>query len=517
MIIDKFINIDVHNKTSKYWKNLNYVFEKSGDMIDVLPHHLKPYSKIKVNCKCSNCENLTYVSYASYFNSINNGDKSYVCSKCNIIKSKKTLYSKYGEINPSNIKKFQEKRKDTFIKNCGGHPLSNNDIKNKIKTTNLEKYGVEYGVQDNNIKNKIKITNLEKYGVENHSSLRNSTNVFLNKNENYLINYKILYKNYQKIKLHHLICNSDFTITMGLFYNRIKSNIEVCTNCYPKFSNLSGIENEIIIFIKKYYTLNIIKSNRKILKGKELDIYLPDLNIAFEINGLYWHCELDKNNDYHLNKTEDYLRNNIQLIHIYEDDWLFKKDIVKSMILNLLGKTPNKIYARKCEIKEINNKESKLFLENNNLQGYTCSKINIALYYNDELTTVMTFKNIKNDANMYKMIYFCSKLNYTVIGGASKLFNYFLKRYNPSKIITSVDRNWSIGKLYEKLNFKFISNTKPDYYYVLNHKKENNSKYRKSILIKNGYDTNKTEKEIMLERKIFRIYDSGNINFIYKT
>lgn len=34
----------------------------------------------------------------------------------------------------------------------------------------------------------------------------------------------------------------------------------------------------------------------------------------------------------------------IQLIHIYEDDWLYKQDIIKSMILNKLKKTSQRFF-----------------------------------------------------------------------------------------------------------------------------------------------------------------------------
>ena len=108
------------------------------------------------------------------------------------------------------------------------------------------------------------------------------------------------------------------------------------------------------------YFSEILTGNRVILDGKEIDIYIPEIKLGIEFNGLYWHSEEGgKDSKYHLNKTELCESNGIKLIHIFEDEWLYKKNIVKSRLKNILGLTENKIYARKCEIKEISSRDSK--------------------------------------------------------------------------------------------------------------------------------------------------------------
>jgi hypothetical protein len=257
------------------------------------------------------------------------------------------------------------------------------------------------------------------------------------------------------------------------------------------------------------------------IKPYELDIFIPKLKLAFEFNGLYYHNEIHKPNNHHLNKTILCDENHIQLFHIYEDDWIYKQNIIKSMILNKLGKTPNKIYARKTSIKEINdNKLVKDFLNNNHLQGYIASSIKIGLYYNDELISLMTFGKrrvalgSKND-NSYELLRFCSKLNTNVVGGANKLFKYFIKNYDTKEIITYADRSHSNGNLYEKLGFNFIGYTDTNYHYIIDGIRHHRFNYRKDKLVKQGFDKNKSEHQIMLERKIYRIYNSGNMKFIY--
>ena len=289
-----------------------------------------------------------------------------------------------------------------------------------------------------------------------------------------------------------------------------------CPKCSLKYNKC---ENEVKDFVKSL-NISFIGNSRKIIPPFELDIYIPSNKVAIEFDGLYWHSELYLSNNYHFNKTELCEKNDIQLIHIFEDEWLNKKDIVKSRLKNILGKTPNKIYGRKCHIKEVSSKECKAFLFDNHIQGSVNSKVRLGLYYNDELVSLMTFGNLRKSMGSkategsYELLRFCNKLDTTVIGGADKLLKYFSKTYKPNEIISYADRRWSQGDLYEKLGFNFIHNSKPNYFYVINNKREGRFNYRKNILVEQGYDSAKTERQIMLDRNIYRIYDSGNKKYI---
>jgi hypothetical protein len=291
-----------------------------------------------------------------------------------------------------------------------------------------------------------------------------------------------------------------------------------CPKCGLAYNKM---EDEIKEFIKSL-NINIIENSKQIISPLELDIFIPSHNLAIEFDGLYWHSEVYKDKNYHLNKTELCQSKNIRLIHIFEDEWLFKKEIVKSRLKNMLGLTPNKVYGRKCVIKEVIPKEAKIFLENNHIQGNVNSKIRLGLYYNGILIGLMTFgglrKNLgnKTNENIYELFRFCNLSNYVIIGGADKLLKHFIKHYKPKEIISYADRRWSQGDLYNKLNFIFSHNTKPNYFYLVNDKRENRFNYRKDMLIKEGFDKNKTEHDIMLERKLYRIYDCGSICFKIK-
>ena len=286
--------------------------------------------------------------------------------------------------------------------------------------------------------------------------------------------------------------------------------------CPLHHCNVSKKEKELSNFITSLIGEdNVVLNNKQILSSKkELDIYLPNYNIAFEFNGLYWHNELNKPKNYHLDKTNECLQQNIRLFHIFEDEWIYKQNIIKSMIKNILHLNNNIIYARKCEIKLIDSKTSKLFLEENHLQGNCYGSINIGLYFNNELVSLMVFGSsrhfIGNGKKKYELLRFCNKLNTSVIGGASKLFKYFINTYNPNEIISYADNRWSKGNIYEVLNFQLYNLSKPNYYYIIGDKRIYRYNLRKNILMKKfNCPKEKTEKQFCFEQKWYRIYDCG--------
>jgi len=387
------------------------------------------------------------------------------------------------------------------------------EIKNKINVTIQKKYDVDYYVQSIDCKKHIKdaINNKRKLFWSKYLNIK-TRDIVLDK-DNITIN------NYCPI-------HNKFEINRYNLYNRaIVSKLEnICTLCNPISENSSIKEIEIKNFIEN--ELNI-KTEKIHIENKEIDIYCSDYKLGIEFNGLYWHSELFKDNNYHLNKTELCEQQGIQLLHIFEDEWILKKEIVKSIIKSKLGIICNKIYARKTILKEIDQITCSNFLNNNHIQGNINAKIRLGLFYDNELVSVMTFgkkRNIMgnnkekiNIDNEYEMYRFCNKLDTTVVGGASKLLKYFIKIYSPKLILTYADRRYSNGNLYKQLGFEFINNTKPNYFYIKMGvlKREYRFNFRKDILVKQGFDLNKTEKNIMIEKGYLRIYDSGNIKYKY--
>lgn len=278
-----------------------------------------------------------------------------------------------------------------------------------------------------------------------------------------------------------------------------------CPKCRCTYSKE---ENEVANFIGE---LNVESEKIKLENGQELDIYIPDKKIAFEFDGLYWHCELKKDKYYHSKKTYYCKKQGIHLIHIFEDEWLYKRDIVKSNIRYLLHKDINRIYGRKCIIKALDKDITKCFLDKNSIKEISVPSINYGLIYDDEIVSIMSFKKIRNKT--YELIAFCNLLNTTITGGFPKLLKSFISDFNPRCIVSYIDKRWDNGEIFESNGFKHVMDKNPDYSYVVGHKREQKAKYSKKKLIEQGFDINKTEKEIMLERGMPRIYDCGTMVF----
>lgn len=553
MILDKRVKIKICSKNYNYYKSKNYEFQKVGDIIYVNIEDLSKGSSLKVKVKCDNCDVEKMCSFYDYNKITNDGKEQYFCFNCKGEKTKNTLKSK-GVTNVFQLDSVKEKIKKTNLEKYGvEYPMQNDCIKRKSVETSLSVYGTEHPMKSESVKKKMEETNLEKYGTKSSSQNEKvkekviQTNNLLygvdytSKNKDVILKiqkkkldniiqkyseYNIISIDYDK-KIYKLKCDCglehDFEISPDLFRNRKKIGTIICTECNKLEENSSGEELQLFNFIKDNIDGQIITNNRNIIKPYELDIYLPDLKLSFEFNGLYWHSELYKDKNYHYQKLQKCIDNNIKLIQIWEDDWLYKKEIVKSRILNLLGKTPNKIWARKCEIREIKDSETVTkFLDDNHIQGSIGSLVKLGLFHHDELVSLMCFSKLRkslgknSSENEYELIRFCNKNYYNVIGGASKLFSFFIKNYQYQEIISYADRCWSDGNLYQKLNFELDKISQPNYYYIIDKIRKHRFNFRKDKLIKEGFNPNKTEHDIMLERKIFRIYDAGHLKYRYK-
>lgn len=441
----------------------------------------------------------------------------------------------------------KQKKLETNIEKYGGIGFASKELSDKTKETCKEKYGTEYASQSNEFKTLVKEHALKNYGVSSVNKcdwkIEKSKETNLN-NCGYItnllkpetaLNSKLKYKEYAfnllKTKYSEFVnysdkldfyvchcdkCNTNYEINKYLFYDRKTINIDCCTICNPINTPYSNAEKEVYNYITTIYEGVVEENNRTILAGKELDIYIPEKHIAFEYDGLYWHNELNKSNDYHVSKTNECELKGVQLIHIFEDEWVYKQDIVKSRIRGLLGLN-DRIFARKCIIKEVSYTDSEKFLNDNHIQGNCTSKYRYGLYYNNELVSLMTFGLSRFNKNEFELIRFCNRLNLNVIGGASKLFKYFLNTHKDvNQIISFADRRWSLGNLYVKLGFAFDTLTDPSYFYVVDNLRENRIKYQKHKLVSEGYDSSLSEHEIMLQREIYRIYDCGNLKYIFK-
>lgn len=315
---------------------------------------------------------------------------------------------------------------------------------------------------------------------------------------------------------------------LGISISAIQQYLNRCGLEHLVKKHVPSMEFEVIQYIKSIDdNIIILHNDRKAIHPKQLDIYLPQYNVAIECNPVISHnVSYSPWNDdtitvdYHKNKTDLCRNAGIQLLHVFGWEWLYKQDIMKSMIKNLIKHNECRIYARNCEIRDVDSHESMTFLEHNHRQGKLGSKIRLGLYYNDKLVSLMTFGNVRksiSDRSSYdwELLRFCNTLNTSVVGGASKLFSYFLKTYNPSSIISYADRAHTSGNIYKVLGFKFVRYTDPGYtwcdlktdksYHRMNAQKQNIKKF----LHDDSIDLSKSEREIMESHGFVRVFDSG--------
>lgn len=457
-------------------------------------------------------------------------------------KIRQTLLEKYGTDNISSIPEVRNKIKQSMQERYGVDHFTNFK---KCKETMLQKYGVEHNSKLKYVQNKRVETIKEKmkqHGVEWTSQLQRTKNKvretfksrFYNdvllKDPEYIPLFScedyVNSKSTDRFKFHCTVCGKDFQNLIFIYaylYYKCKENGEIfshrtrCPYCYPKLSGTSHPEQEIYQFVKSILPeeTKVLNSIRTVIPPKELDIYIPFKDLAIEFNGLYWHSDnIIPDHNYHLNKTIECEKQGIQLIHIFEDEWVHKQDIVKSIIKSKLGIFDRSIYARECEVKEVKHKECRDFLNSNHIQGSCNSSINLGLYYNGELVSIMTFgKSRYNKQYKYEMYRFCNLLSTKVIGGASKLLSYFIKQNDTHSIITYCDRRFSNGHLYDILGMKKLYETQPNYFYVIDESvRESRLKYQKHKLKKllENYDPKLNEYENMTNNGYFRIYDCGN-------
>lgn len=282
-----------------------------------------------------------------------------------------------------------------------------------------------------------------------------------------------------------------------------------CVKCHPNQS--SKVERELLEFIETLGVKAYPKS-REILKDLEYDIWIPEKQLAIEYNGIYWHSDQWKDPNYHYIKYKRSKDKGVKLIQIFEDEYKRTPEIVKNRLIALLGKS-HKIPARKCNIVALTHTEYKQFTEKFHLQGYASASVKLGLKYQNKLVAVMSFSTSRYTNDGYEMIRYCSEGN--IVGGASKLLYWFIKQYQPNKIISYANRCWSNGELYEKLGFINVTKREDNvgYWYVKGSTRYHRSTFTKKRLIDLGFDTNKTEHEIMKEQGFLKIYDAGNYLF----
>lgn len=414
-------------------------------------------------------------------------------------------------------------------------------IQEKTKKTCIERYGVEnvgqteyarrqhsdFYSDEQNVRsavNKAKETKRELYGDEHYNNPIAIKNTWRQISGDF---WQTHYSEKDLATLHDKDSLTEMYNSMSV--DEIATNLNVHPQTVYKHLNnkhirdpfQSSYEKEIIRFLTDIGVNNIVTNTRKILPSRrELDIYLPDHNIAIEFNGIYWHHEdiPHIHRSYHRQKFIEAERLGIQLITIFSNFWNTKKDIVKRSIVSKLGIYTDKIYGRLTSVRPIDAKDTKDFLNKYHIQGYTSAQICYGLFFKDDLVAVMTFSNrrvgIGTSNDDMELVRYATSTR--VIGGAGKLLSAFRKDYPGATVYSYSNNEWSNGNLYKTLGFSLDNEIEASYWYI--HPKEEKLLHRfnfsKQKLIEKGYSKDKTEREICKEIGLLRVWDCGKRKWV---
>lgn len=458
-------------------------------------------------------------------------------------------------------KKHTEETKQKIGKSCKEmslkkygveNPFQSEEVKAKIRKTSLEKYGVDnYAKTDDwriyaktlkhsdDTKLKIKTTNQTRYGANSFTASSVGKTLIRKKN---IERYYGTWKDYiNSLKNSHVECltseNDFYTASYVTFKCELCGNIwnDVgkirggCEPCQLKISlaGRSKLESSLFAWLtstKVSFTTNRIFSDGN-NKKYSLDVYCEEHSLGIEMNGLWWHSELhgQKDRRYHIDKLQFFQEKGIRVINVFEDEWNTKAHIIKSKILHTLNisSTP-KIFARQCNIHEIAVKDCRSFIDENHIQGFSAATVYIGAYHNDTLIGCMTFTPIGRFTKSFtptefELVRFVTDTAITSPGLGSKLLQYFIRKYTPTKILSYADRRFTdeSRNVYTALGFSYVGTTPPNYFYIKGSRRFNRMQFQKHKLhsILPTFDVTKSEWENMQENRYDRIWDCGHLKY----
>lgn len=434
----------------------------------------------------------------------------------------KTHTEKYGVDHYSKTQEYLDKRNATILKQSDGKYTNHFQNVEKIKTSCIEKYGVDHYSKTEEGRNKLKTNN----GMFNSETvLKCRLNKMKSKYTEELMDILVKedaigFKEFiDKIMLEN---NYEHRHQIASHLNLSYSYINALFRKYGMHNDyltlgtsISYKEQEVFEYIESL-GVSVKHGDRTVLDGKEIDILIEEKKLGIEFDGLYYHSELSggKDSNYHLNKTELAESKGYQLLHIFENEWndCVKKEIWKSIIKSKLGLVTNKIFARKCIIKELSSSESRAFFDANHLSGFVGASLHLGLFYNNRLVSAISYGKSRFSRNENEIYRFASLLDHQVIGALGKLISKLPKE----NLVSFADRRIS-GTNSSYLKF-FTDKDKvgPNWWGIesgnLKHRM-NYTKSRVQHILEDLYDDSMTIKDNMFANGIDIIYDCGNWKF----
>lgn len=455
-----------------------------------------------------------------------------------------TMMTKYGVENACQNSEVIAKRNNTMMEKYGALVSPNTresaksraaDMNTKARKTIKAKYGVDNSSQIPGIQEK-KVKTMEKnYGVSHPSKIPHVQEARASATlHRYTEMSKgaatILSWNQADLELQNLYDNPNPRITfkcdachhveelaMETFKWRVNATGTPCIKC-SQINKGSFQERQIREYVQSL-GVDIISNDRKLLRPYEIDILIPSHSLAIEYCGLYWHSELHGiTQNKHLDKMKSCKQKGVNLITIFEDEWIHKKIIVKSIIKSLLGLEENIIEAHDVVLKKITTKEVNRFCNEYHIQGVGKTNHAYGLFHSEELLSVMTFSKCRRGntaatpAESWELNRYCIKDNVKIVGGPQLLLNAFIQEITPIQIVGYSDRRWS-EQVYDFLGFSAIQTSGAKYWYIDFQSMQRVHRYS---LKKNQADNPQlTEWENRKSQGWNRIWDCGTTKWVW--
>lgn len=296
-------------------------------------------------------------------------------------------------------------------------------------------------------------------------------------------------------------------------YSRAAGN--GCPACAAR-SYSSKFENEIADYVRSLTEHDVLQSARGVIGGRrELDIYVPTLQVAIEANGLFWHSEAaGKPHTYHSEKQSACEALGIRLIQVWEDDWRERRPVVERMLAHKLGATVGRrVFARQTRCHAVNVTEARTFLDEHHIQGFTSGSYYYGLSFGDALVAVMVLKRSGDDTMTLERY----ATSVQVVGGHSKLVS-FARGTEWSSLVTFADLEVSDGRLYEATGWVKEAVIPPDYKYVVKGQRVHKFNYRLARFRSDPglkFEDGLSERELAALNGLDRVWDSGKIRYRY--
>lgn len=453
-------------------------------------------------------------------------------NKLKVDKSRSTIRERYGVENVSQSAEFKSKISEG-IKRAQPHIVVNR------KRTMIGRYGYDSPMKVPEIREKIFQTNRDRYGSSNPA-----------KNEEVRKKISKVLSSDEILERYFETCMSRWGVPRPSMLPEIQDKMKkTCMERYGKpFATQSDEIKAKMVESLRNYRLNrpeglgkdayggsmISKINKEFghrlanvgnkikyelrIEHRFYDIAIPDRNILIEIDptythnvvGNHWGEGLDSN--YHYEKSLLAEKYGYRCIHVFDwDDW--------GKIVEMLIPHKKRLFARNLNLRTLAKKEADLFIDRYHLQGKCRGNVvNLGLFDNDELVQIMTFGkpryNKKYEAELLRL---CSRSDCYVVGGAERLFTYFIRNFSPESVISYCDRSKFSGAVYERLGMSIVSTSEPAKVWS-----SGSDKITDNLLRQRGFDQlfnanfgkGTSNEELMLQHGWLPVYDCGQ--YVYQ-